>query len=231
MRNGLTGQIALSAGTRTGRVAFGLLVLVALAGCTTVEGTNALSDPGTFEREVITSTAQGVGLIPKGPPKEEPTTPRAPLALPRSTASLPTPTTSIANQLPVDSDSVQIDTSNLTEADLSRLRNARVVDLRSLSGRPLTEVESRALTARMMAANKSVKVNGKRPLYLPPDEYFTTVGGRDTVCKAANGELVALSDPKCPLDVRQALGRATPNSDGLIGSDVNNVLGRNDNGN
>lgn len=227
MRNGLTGHPALSALTRAGQFAAGLLLIAALAACTTVEGTNALTDPGTFDREVLTATAQGLGLVPKGPPKAEPTQARAPLALPRDTTTLPVPTTSMASQLPVDSDSVQIDTTNLTQADLTRLRNARVVDLRSLSGRPLTETESKALTARMTAANKAVTVNGKRPLYLPPAEYFTTVGGRDTVCLAKSGELVALSDPKCPAEIRKALAPATPEGDGMIGTDVNNLLGRN----
>ena len=40
-----------------------LLVSLGLSACTTTEGTNAFSDFGTFEREVMTSTAQGVGLV------------------------------------------------------------------------------------------------------------------------------------------------------------------------
>ncbi len=219
MRNGLTGQSAVSAVTRTGLVAFAALMVGALAACTTVEGTNALTDFGTFEREVLITTAQGVGLVPKGAAKEEPTQARAPLALPRDDTNLPAPTTSMANQLPVDSDSVQIDISGLTEADLTRLRNARVVDLRSVSGRPLTEAETKALTARMIAANRQVTVNGQRPLYLPPDEYFVTVAGVDLVCATATGELVSLNDPKCPEDVRKALKRAGPQGGGLLGTD------------
>ena len=39
--------------------------VAALAACTTVEGTNAFKDGETFEREVLTSTAQGIGLLPR----------------------------------------------------------------------------------------------------------------------------------------------------------------------
>ncbi|MCS6759596.1 MAG: hypothetical protein MO852_12035 [Candidatus Devosia euplotis] len=42
-----------------------LVFALALAACTTVEGTNALSDPATFEREVMNFTAHGIGLIPR----------------------------------------------------------------------------------------------------------------------------------------------------------------------
>src|SRR5690606_22898183 len=116
--------------------------------------------------------------------------------------------------LPENSDQVRIDTSNLSEADIQRLRNARVVDLRSLSGRPLTESEARALTARMTAAGMNVSVGGERPLYLPPDEYFTRVGDADLVCRAPNGDLVPLSDARCPEDVRKALRVRGPTSSG-----------------
>ena len=209
MRIGMTGQwTALGASYRAGSAALAVLLALALAACTTVEGTNALTDPGTFEREVMTSTAHGIGLIPGGAPKEDLTRARAPLVLPQSGQSLPAPTTQVsaAGQLPVDSDNVQIDASNLSEADLQRLRNARVVDLRSVAGRPLTEEEARALTARMRAANKEVRVsNSKRPLYMPPDDYFTRVGTADLVCAAPGGELVSITDPKCPEAVRKAV--------------------------
>ena len=46
---------------------------------------------------------------------------------------------------------------------------------------------------------------GPRPLYLPPEEYFTTVKGQDTVCLAANGEIVPVTDKACPAEVRKAL--------------------------
>jgi hypothetical protein len=104
--------------------------------------------------------------------------------------------------LPVDSGKVQIDSTGLTEEDIKRLRNARVVDLRTLSGRPLTDVEARQLTARMKAARLK---SGPRPLYLPPEEYFTTVKGQDLVCLAKNGDLVPLTDASCPPEIRKAL--------------------------
>jgi hypothetical protein len=209
MRIAMTGQqAALRATSRAGSAALALLLALALAACTTVEGTNALTDPGTFEREVMSSTARGLGLIPGEEPKEELTQARAPLVLPQSGQSLPTPTTQTASaQLPTDSDTAQIDASNLTEADLQRLRNARVVDLRSVAGRPLTDAEARALQARMSAANIDVRVNTKRPLYMPPDEYFTRVGDADLICSAPGGDLVSLNDPKCPEEVRKAIRR------------------------
>lgn len=207
MRIGLTGQQAAFSGTtRAALAGLALLATLALGACTTVEGTNALTDLGTFEREVMSSTARGFGLIPGEEPKEDLTQARAPLALPRDKANLPPPATqAAAAQLPTNSDRVQIDTSGLTEADLTRLRNARVVDLRSLSGRPLTEAESKALTARLSASNMAVSVNAKRPLYLPPDEYFTRVGDADLICRTPNGELVSLRDARCPEEVRRAL--------------------------
>lgn len=211
MRIGLTGQhSALGTATRLASASLGLLLAVALSACTTVEGTNALTDFGTFEREVMTTTARGVGLLPGETPKEDITNARAPLVLPAAGQALPTPAAeaSVA-QLPTNSDSVQIDTSNLTEADLTRLRNAKVVDLRSVAGRPLTEQETRTLVARMQAANMDVSTRtGKRPLYLPPDEYFTRVGNADLVCATGTGELVSINDPKCPESVRKAI-RAT----------------------
>ncbi len=207
MRKGSTGRKLLSAPGGLASLAAVLLLPLALAACTTVEGTNALTDVGTFEREVMTSTLVGVGVIP-GQKKETITAPRAPLVLPRDASTLPAPQTPTATaMLPVDSGTVRIDASGLTEADLMRLRSAKVVDLRSLSGRPLTDAEAKQLTARMIAANKTVTVDGKRPLYLPPDEYFTVVKGQSLVCLARNGELVALSDSKCPAEIRAALQR------------------------
>ncbi|WP_156461300.1 hypothetical protein [Devosia sp. Root436] len=220
MRIGLTGQQpAPGVTTRIGLASLGLVLALALGACTTVEGTNALTDFGTFEREVMTTTARGVGLLPGETPKEDITTARAPLVLPASGQALPPPAPEAAvAQLPTDSDSVQIDATNLTEADIQRLRNAKVVDLSSVSGRPLTEQETRMLVARMQAHNADVStVNGKRPLYLPPEEYFTRVGSADLVCAAPNGELVSLNDPKCPESVRKAI-RATYTSPGASSS-------------
>ncbi|UJQ95875.1 hypothetical protein [Mariluticola halotolerans] len=188
---------------RAGFAAALLFASFALSACTTVEGTNALVDASTFEREVANQTLQGLGMMPK---EKKPMieTPRAPLVLPKDKNALPPPTEETAGLLPEDSDKVQIDASNLTEDELRRLRNARVVDLRSVSGRPLTETESRQLTARMTAARLKAKASS-RPLFLPPDEYFTTVGGQDLVCLAENGDLVTLDDPACPPELRAAL--------------------------
>ena len=177
--------------------------LLSLSACTTVEGTNAMTDIGTFEREVMTETLKGVGMIPREV-KPELGAPRAPLVLPKDGSALPPPTedTQVA-ELPEDSGTVQIDTTNLTREELRLLRNARVVDLRSVSGRPLTEVEAKQLTARMIMAKN---YSGPRPLVLPPDEYFTvTPQGNTLVCLAANGELVRIDDPTCPPEIRRAL--------------------------
>ncbi len=204
--------------------ALGLVLTLALGACTTVEGTNAMTDVGTFEREVMTSTLQGLGMIERTE-KEETNTRRAPLALPRQTASLPAPADDTKTaMLPADSANVQIDTAGLSEEDMKRLRNARVVDLRTLAGRPLTDVEARQLTARMTAAQLK---SGPRPLYLPPEEYFTVVGGKDTVCLAKNGDLVPLNDKSCPEEIRKALqesNRASaPRSPGMLGTGSNNL--------
>ena len=208
MRIGLSGQnMALKAGLAS----LGLVLALVLSGCTTVEGTNAMTDVGTFEREVMSTTARGIGLIPSEAPKEDLTQARAPLVLPQGGGALPPPTTATASaQLPANSDTVRIDTANLSEADVTRLRNAKVVDLTTVSGRPLTEQEARTLTARMQAANMQVSVNGKRPLYLPPAEYFTRVGNADLVCAIGNGEVVSVNDPKCPESVRKALRTRGP---------------------
>ena len=212
--------------TRAGLFSLGLLLMAGLAGCTTAEGTNAMTDFGTFEREVMTSTARGVGLIPGEAPKADLTQARAPLVLPKDASQLPAPRVAAADQLPVDSSAVQIDASNLTEADLTRLRNARVVDMQTIAGRPLTEAETRQLTARMKAANVDVTGNAKRPLYMPPADYFTRVGNADLVCRAPNGAIVALNDAACPEDVRKAIkaamsrpvnGVTTPASEGMLG--------------
>ena len=225
MASGLTGrQSALEGFFQAGKIATGLVLALALAACTTVEGTNALTDVGTFEREVMSSTARGVGLIPGEAPKEDLTKPRAPLVLPASGQTLPAPSRqATVAQLPVDSDTVQIDTTGLSEADVQRLRNAKVVDLNSVAGRPLTEQETRALMARMQAHNADVTaVNGKRPLYLPPEEYFVRVGSADLVCSTPSGELVSINDPKCPEAVRKAI-RATyvaPTASGSSGPGV-----------
>lgn len=206
MLSDLTGRRPnFKAVTRGGLLTVGLVLGLGLSACTTTEGTNALTDVGTFEREVLTETMKGMGMMDREE-KPENAERRGPLVLPKSSASLPQPQDAkgdkAASLIPEDSSRVQIDTSNISEADLKRLRNARVVDLRTLSGRPLTEVETKQLTARMTAAKLK---GGPKPLYLPPDEYYTTVKGQDMVCLAANGELVPLTDKSCPPEVRKAL--------------------------
>jgi hypothetical protein len=194
----------LRAVSRAGLLSLALIIPAALAGCTTTEGTNAFSDIGTFEREVAIETMKGMGMMDREE-KDENIQPRGPLVLPKD-ASLPPPvdakTDTAEAQLPVDANNAQIDARNLTEDDIKRLRNARVVDLRTLDGRPLSDEEARQLTARFKAAKLAP---GARPLYLPPEEYFTTVKGKDTVCLAANGELVPLDDKACPPEIRKAL--------------------------
>ncbi|HEY4203037.1 MAG TPA: hypothetical protein VGM83_21000 [Devosiaceae bacterium] len=198
---------SLLAVTRTGLVSVALLLSVALSACTTAEGTNALADPGTFEREVMTSTLQGLSLVPQDE-KPDIAERRGPLVMPKAgtAAPLPQPETQVA-QLPPDSNTVRIDTTNISEADMTRLRNARVVDLRTLGGRPLTDIETKQLTARMNAANMATRGNTKKPLYFPPDEYFVNVGGTDLICKTPSGELVKLSDARCPPEIRKAMSR------------------------
>jgi hypothetical protein len=210
MRSDSTGRRpAVLAVTRAGLLSAAILLGLGVSACTTTEGTSAMTDFGTFEREVMTSTLQGLGVIERQE-KEESNQRRAPLVLPKETASLPAPAGGTKTDLlPADSNNVQIDTTGLSEDDLKRLRNARVVDLRTLSGRPLTDIEARQLTARMTAAQLK---SGPRPLYLPPDEYFTVVGGQDLVCLAKNGDLVPLTDKACPEEIRKALQAGAANN-------------------
>ena len=204
MLSGLTGRRPhFKAVTRGAMLSIGLVVGLGLSACTTVEGTNALTDPVTFEREVMSETLRGVGMIDKETKPEE-TNRRGPLVLPKSGAPLPAPqdADTTADLLPADSDKVTVDTSTLSPEDLLRIKNARVVDVNSSSGRPLTQAEIQKLTAKM---KQPVLNKGPRPLYFPPEEYFTTVKGQDTVCLAPNGELVPLDDKSCPPSVRKAL--------------------------
>jgi hypothetical protein len=194
--------------TRIGRagrligLAGGVVLAIGLSACTTIEGTNALTDVGTFEREVMTSTLVGLGVVPRGE-KEETNQRRGPLVLPKDGVAPPAPRDrKQVAAIPVDSDEVQIDMTGMSQQDLQRLRNARVVDLTSVSGRPLTADEARKLTARMKGAKM---VAGKRPIYMPPEEYFTVVNGRETVCLARNGDVVPIDDKACPAEIRKAL--------------------------
>lgn len=193
-------RMIVRAGVAAGLVAGAAL---SLSACTTVEGTNALTDPATFEREVMTSTLQGLGVIDKQKVSES-TQRRGPLVLPKD-GTLPPPEKATAEaQLPEDSDKVQVDKTSLSAADLSRIKQAKVFDPVTSSGRPMTQAEIAQLTARMQ--NVTIK-KGARPLYLPPEEYFTTVKGQDLVCLAPSGELVPLDDPACPPEVKKALAK------------------------
>lgn len=178
-----------------------LLVAVGLGACTTTEGTNAFTDFQTFDDEVLGATAQGLGLVPREE-KEDLTNPRAPLALPKS-GTLPPPTKeTVTAALPKDSSQVKLDTTGLSQADIARLKRVRIVDPVTLGGRPLTADELKQLTSKMQAA----KIKAERSIFLPPERYYSTVpGGEDLVCLAANGDLVSVSDPACPPEIRKAL--------------------------
>ena len=205
MLSGLTGRRPqFKAVTRGGLLSIGLILGLGLSACTTVEGTNALTDVGTFEREVMSETLRGVGMIDKEV-KPEDVNRRGPLVLPKDDKNLPAPQEGddkVADLLPEDSAKVRVDATGLSAADIQRIKDARVIDVNSSSGRPLTQAEIQKLTAKM----KQPQLNtGPRPLYFPPEEYFTTVKGQDVVCLAPNGELVPLNDKACPPAVRKAL--------------------------
>jgi len=183
--------------------------IFALAACTTVEGTNAFKDGETFERSVLTETAQGLGLLEREK-KEDVKSERAPLVLPKDSAVLPIPTKSTQTaSLPEDSDKVLLDTSKLTENEIRLLRGARVVDLGAVKGRPFTPEEMAEVARRFREQResyaKALQSGKNRPLYLPPERYFTKVGGQDLICLADNGDLVPLDSPLCPEDIRAAL--------------------------
>jgi hypothetical protein len=180
-----------------------LLLSLGLSACTTTEGTNAFTDVGTFEREVMTPTAQGLGLVPHEV-KPDPTNPRGPLVLPKSTAVLPPPETEQTDvaALPVDNSQPQVDTNGLSSADIERIRHVRVVDLSTPDGRPLTAEELKKLTSKM----KAYQLSQKRSLFVPPEQYFSVSGGQENrVCLAKTGDLVAVNDPSCPIEIRNAL--------------------------
>ena len=189
-------------GRRSASVAAILLVAVGLTACTTTEGTNAFTDIGTFEREVMTSTAVGLGLVPREE-KPDPTNARGPLVLPKSGQALPAPTeNTVVAMLPEDSNSVKVDTTGLTQEDLARAKRTKVVTLSTPDGRPLTQAELQALTARM----KEFRISKQRSIYTPPEQYFAvSATTEDLVCLAANGDLVSVNDPACPPEIRKAL--------------------------
>jgi hypothetical protein len=189
-------------GRRFAGVAAIVLVAVGVSACTTTEGTNAFTDFQTFDDEVLGATAEGLGLIPREE-KADPTNPRAPLALPKDDSNLPPPTTDTTSAaLPKDSNQVKLDTTGLSQQDIARLKRVRVVDPVTLGGRPLTAEELKQLTSKMQAA----KIRADRSIFLPPERYYSTIaGGEDLVCLAATGDLVSVSDPACPPEIRKAL--------------------------
>ena len=191
----LTGQRAVG-------LAIVLLTGVGLSACTTTEGTNAFTDFGTFEREVMTSTAQGIGLVPQEV-KPDPTNPRGPLVMPKSGQALAAPTEATAvAMLPEDSSAVKLDTTGLTAEDLARAKRTKVVTIATPDGRPLTADELKALTGRM----KEFRFTNKRSIYTPPEQYFSVnANQQDLVCLAANGDLVSVNDPACPPEIRKIL--------------------------
>lgn len=179
-----------------------LVVSMGLSACTTTEGTNAFTSVGTFESEVMDKTAQGLGLIP-APVKPDPTNPRGPLVIPKDTQDLPPPTTDTAvAQLPTDDSTPKIDTTGLSQADIDRAKHARVVDVNTPDGRPLTAAELQKLTSKM----KAYTLTSKRSIFTPPEQYFALDGGqKDLVCLAKSGDLVPVNDPNCPIEIRNAL--------------------------
>lgn len=179
-----------------------------LAACTTVEGTNAFKDGNTFEREVMTETLRGLGIMEREE-KEDISAPRAPLVLPKDTKFLPIPTKTASAALPEDSDEVRLDETQLTENEIRLIRGARVVDLSGAKGRAFTPKEAKEVARRFreqrLIYQQALKSGNKRPLYLPPEKYFTKVGGQDLICLAENGDLVPLDSPLCPPEIREAL--------------------------
>ncbi len=189
-------------GRRSATLAALLIVSAGLSACTTTEGTNAFASPQTFETEVMDSTAQGLGLIP-APVKPDPTNPRGPLVMPKSTTDLPAPTKDTTTaMLPADSDKVSVDTAQLSQADIERLRKVRVVSTETPDGRPLTAAELKQMTGRL----KSFQISKKHSLFTPPEQYFSVTNGQpDLVCLSNAGVLVPVNDPTCPPEIRQAL--------------------------
>lgn len=179
-----------------------LSALIGVSACTTIEGTNALVDPITFEREVANPTLAGLGVIPKSESKETIKVQRAPLVLPKDLSRLPQPKKIDTAVLPEDSDTVTFDTAGLSDEEIKRLRRVRVFDPRSTSGRPLTAEETTQLKSKF----KDVILQQKtRALHIPSDAYFNTVNGQDAICLAPNGDLVPLDDPSCPAEIRDIL--------------------------
>lgn len=184
------------------------LLAASLSACTTIEGTNALSDVGTFEREVGQETLKGLGMVPREA-KEPIKTPRGMLALPKEGLAVPPPSEDLeAAMIPTDSDAAKIDTSGLTDDQIRRIRSIIVFDGLSKSGRKLTNAEIAQVTKNIEAGRLRID-RADAPLWVPDQSYFTTsVNGQDAVCLAANGDLVSLDDPACPPEIRAQLQKS-----------------------
>ncbi len=185
-----------------------LLLAVTLSACTTIEGTNAVGDIKTFEREVGRETLKGLGMIPRET-KAPIETPRGLLALPKDGVEVPPPSaeTSLA-ELPVDSDKAKIDTTGLSAEQLKKIRKIVVFDGIADSGRRLTDAEIAQLVRHVESGRLRLALNADTPLWVPDQKYFTiSVGGQDAVCLAANGDLVPLDDPACPPDIRAKIAQ------------------------
>jgi hypothetical protein len=182
-----------------------VVMAAALGACTTIEGTNALSDFGTFEREVGQETLKGLGVIPqetKAPIK----TPRGKLALPKEGVEVAPPSEETETaMIPTDQDKAKIDTAGLSDEDIKRIRSIVVFDGMASSGRKLTDAEIAQITQNVQAGRLRIQ-QGEAPLWVPDQSYFTTqVGGQEAVCLAANGDLVSINDPACPPEIRKQL--------------------------
>ena len=189
----------------------GMVVMVAagLSACTTIEGTNAVGDIGTFEREVGQETLKGLGMIPRES-KAPIDTPRGLLALPKEGAEVPAPSEGTTDYaaLPEDSDKSKLDTTGLSDEELRRIRTMVVFDGRAASGRKLTNAEIAQVTKNIEAGRLRILRDAAAPLWVPDDSYFTTsINGQEAICLAANGDLVSLDDPACPPEIRAQLAQ------------------------
>lgn len=182
-------------------------VAAALSGCTTIEGTNALTDIGTFEREVGRETLKGIGFLERDS-KEPIEAPRGMLALPKAGNEVAPPSEepAVYAALPEDSDTPKIDRTGLTDGDIARIRKIIVFDGLADSGRKLTNAEVAQLTRNIQSGNLRL-TNADAPLWVPDQSYFstTTVNGQEAVCLAPNGDLVSVNDPACPPAIRAQL--------------------------
>ncbi len=98
MLSGLTGQRPrFSAVTRADCWPSAWCSSAGLSACTTVEGTNAMVDVGTFEREVAIESMKGMGMLEREG-KDENIAPRGPLVMPKSrlAAARRRPSTAVA---------------------------------------------------------------------------------------------------------------------------------------